>query len=275
MSEESMPLQSGNLLYKYLAVERISVLTNLMVRFTQLHELNDPYEGRFILEPLEREREAALADGFRAEWAQVEVFISTTMAALGVLCLARHPDNEVMWAHYASNHQGFVMGIRPELEPFRGPAFIWGEYGSKIDLTHIPGFGSFRGVEYPPEPYRISFGAEPPLDACFSKTPKWQHEAEVRIFCSIYDATLVLKPSVHLFAIPPKAIARVIVGAKAAPEVVEAAVAIGQRSEFLSLNIERAVFDQRSMRMAFRPLEETVPPNPTAPADQKAPLSGR
>lgn len=250
-------MDGGNLLYKYYGPNRTQVLDDRLVRFTPLHELNDPYEGRFLLDPIEREREAAVADGFRAEWAEVEVFISSTMAALGVLCLSRCPDSELMWTHYASNHQGFVIGIRRELNPFDGPAYIWSPYRTKTDLTPMSGFGTFRDVVYSDEPFRIALGDNVPFEAFFTKTCAWKYEEEVRIFRSVYEATRVIEQGstkVYLFEIPTQAFARVIVGAAAPDSVVKAAVALVGRSGSSRLSVERARIDNRARQIFFEPI---------------------
>ncbi|MDN7176975.1 DUF2971 domain-containing protein [Caballeronia sp. SEWSISQ10-4 2] len=251
-------MDDRNLLYKYYPPERISVLDEHIVRFTPLHELNDPYEGRFHLEPLERERDAAIADGFRAEWAEVEVFITHRMGALGVLCLSKCPDSELMWAHYASNHSGFVIGIRSDLRPFDGPAHIWWDDPPEIDMTHIPGFGSFRDIKYGFETYQVAYGRQIPFDAFFTKIPDWSYEKEVRIFRSLRDASRIVEKDgakLHLFEVPNKAFARVIVGSSAPQSVNEAALALARRTDRSQVSVERARIDNRARRILFEPID--------------------
>ena len=249
----------SRILYKYCGAMRTSLLNDLLIRFTPLHELNDPYEGRFVLEPMEQERDAAIRDNFRAEWAQVEVYIHRTLGVLGALCLSRTPNNEVMWTHYASEHQGFVIGFNEHPNTFKGRAFIWSDYLTEIDLTSIDGFSSFRDVVYRDEPYVIPFGGQVPFDALFAKTCKWSYEEEVRIFRSIYDADKVIENGngrIYLFKIPSPALAHVIVGANASEQVKAAAFAIGERPETAQVVIEQARIDHRARRIVFDPVHQ-------------------
>jgi hypothetical protein len=102
------------LVYKYCGEGRYGDLSSPHLRFTTIHELDDPFEGRFKLGPPEREKEKAVDDGYRAEWAQVELVIRSRMSTLGVLCVSLVPDDEQLWALYASEQRGFVLGIRAE-----------------------------------------------------------------------------------------------------------------------------------------------------------------
>lgn len=195
----------SSLLYKYYSPERLSVLDNLQVRFTRLSDLNDPYEGRFQLGARPDEKVAAETDDYSAEKAEVEVFVRSTLGVLGVFCCGTDPASEVMWAHYAGEHRGFVIGLNRALAPFKGQAFIWSSYGTKIDLSKMRGFGTFREVEYVDEPFSIPFGGNTPLDALFRKKTKWSYEQEVRIFRSLFDADRVIDKQIHLFSIPARA----------------------------------------------------------------------
>src|SRR5215207_6202259 len=102
------------MIYKYLPPERVDVLEGLSMRLTPYHELNDPLECRFLVNPIEREQAAAEADDFLAEWAEVEVFLRGHFGQLGILCFSRSPEVMPMWTHYASCHTGLVVGLDSE-----------------------------------------------------------------------------------------------------------------------------------------------------------------
>lgn len=244
-------------LYKYYPASRASVLENLMVRFTPLDQLNDPMEGRFILGPAESEAARAVEDSYRAEWAQVEILISSQMGVLGVLCLSKNPGSVPMWAHYASEGRGFLLGIRRDLRPFDGRAFIWSEYRTEIDLRNEPGFGSFCDVEYHDEPFSIAFGDDVPWRAFFTKRTEWGYEQEVRIFRTLADADVVVpaKPrDINLFKVPAHSVASVIVGWSADSEVLRAAQQLQQREDMRHILFQQAVVDHRNQRVRYEPL---------------------
>ncbi len=88
------------MLYKYLPPERIDVLENLTIRFTQLLSLNDPFEHSLMIGNHEYALdEAKSSDDVR--------FVS----------LSRNHTNLLMWSHYAASHTGFCIGFN-EVDPF-------------------------------------------------------------------------------------------------------------------------------------------------------------
>src|ERR1051326_1348432 len=130
------------LVYKYLHPDRIDVLDNSAIRFTQPAALNDPFEimPRFNLYK-EYIREE-LIRGFRQTYrvdlpTQIESMlpsiIDEQLAELkkqwgeyfGILSLTKKNNNALRWAHYADSHRGFVVGFdsdSPFFKPGNGKA---------------------------------------------------------------------------------------------------------------------------------------------------------
>lgn len=82
------------MLYKYLPPERIDVIKNCKIRFTQLLSLNDPFEHCLLI----GKHEYALSEKESSDEAK---FVS----------LSRNNSNLLMWSHYADSHKGFCIGF--------------------------------------------------------------------------------------------------------------------------------------------------------------------
>ena len=99
-------------LFKYAVPDRIDVLLNKRIRFTQACFLNDPFEFRL-----------GSADGlppFQAGRARKRVDELQVKSRLyGVVSLARKSDSIPMWAHYAASHTGFLIGFDTGSSIFR------------------------------------------------------------------------------------------------------------------------------------------------------------
>lgn len=133
------------MLYKYLPPERLDVIKNLKIRFTQPSALNDPFESATILNV-----NSLIADYFRKNIKTLSndinihnidnnilnKVISDTLCQdlefktkvinhthdqiipdqWGVLSLSRSPNIIQMWSHYASSGSGFVLGLRDDIK---------------------------------------------------------------------------------------------------------------------------------------------------------------
>ena len=102
-------------------------------------------------------------------------FESFGLSTARVFCLSTEFDNDVMWAHYAENHEGLVFGFRhlPNLDtPFLAAQSV--KYSSEP-----PVIGSGLDV--------LLYGNTPELEkktlnaVCFTKSSKWKYENEWRV----------------------------------------------------------------------------------------------
>ena len=132
------------MLYKYLPSDRIDVLEKLKIRFSPLKSLNDPYEvlpsidvtteTETSLENIYQEIDEAWKDfpiKDRTERKRQELrdaakqvftsqfnnnILSSNLAdtlgdSFGILSLSRSNSSLLMWAHYASEYKGYVIGF--------------------------------------------------------------------------------------------------------------------------------------------------------------------
>lgn len=135
------------MLYKYLPSERIDILEKLKIRFSPLPSLNDPFESLPLIET-SKEKNKLISSAFaelEEVWCSTDESlkneenrkllektknditryaneqISSNAAGqglmsllsdnFGVLCLSRTKTNLLMWAHYAEEGRGIVIGL--------------------------------------------------------------------------------------------------------------------------------------------------------------------
>jgi hypothetical protein len=229
----SMPL------YKYLHPDRIDVLQNLRIRFTQPHYLNDPFESNPVVtgseatdEDWERIAEIEcrrnglnLADFkhmtkkdvrdrmFPEMW---EIMKAAFHYTSGILSLTEDPLNVLMWSHYANNHQGFVVGFNSE-HPFF----------PRSDKPYI--VNSLNKVEYAEKRPVSTLEKFSLKNMFFTKSMPWSYEKEWRMFKNIStaDQTFV-DGEVALFSYPKEIIDFVLLGAATSAENEEEIVRITQ-----------------------------------------------
>lgn len=205
----------GKIVYKYVTKDRIDVLENRLIRFTSHRDLNDPFECQFALEPFEHEQVDAEKDGFRTEQAEVSVWLDD-LNPLGILSLSETSDNLLMWAHYAQDHTGFVIGFDAQHEWFRqGRAY----YKDPILGTaeHL-GLDGLQRVDYSPNFPITGRPREIPHRAFVTKSSDWCYEREIRKFRHQSEASCV-NGSVHLFEFPKCLVREVILGCQSTPDL--------------------------------------------------------
>lgn len=235
------------MLYKYLGPDRVGILFNLNIRFSQSSALNDPFESAYLIDmqthkheflrtneadlfkfmqengwdtsdsEIKQTMQEALQDIKRhAEEIMAPASVGKDLAeffsrALGVLSLSRVHDNLLMWAHYANSHKGFVLGL-DDAHPF------FHEEDGRGNKSHPRNvvYTSVRALSEPSDPnFYEKFLCQ--------KSIEWAYEEEVRIFRAFgrSKAEFASHPpdKVHLFALPPECIKRVFIGANASPEL--------------------------------------------------------
>lgn len=239
------------MLYKYLPANRLDVLENLAIRFTQPRALNDPFEASPLLdissetkggiEQIERdaqdfwknvsaeektpENHKKLQDTIRElnVYALEKTSPSSVGVALmdevnqklGVFSLSRTFGNLLMWTHYADSHKGFVIGLDESHEFFYQRTY----QGIKSAPNKIS-YTTQRSITHGSDPdFYAKLLCEKPID--------WAYEEEVRIFrhitaehaknCSTDSAGY----PVCLFKLPKECIKSIYIGAHAQPGLKE------------------------------------------------------
>jgi hypothetical protein len=94
-------------LYKYLNSQRIDVLSNLKIRFTQPLEWNDPFEMRpYYYDNMKPRFFGELLHSDYIDVNNINKLINSNFVSLA---LTENPYNLMMWSHYAKDHSGFVI----------------------------------------------------------------------------------------------------------------------------------------------------------------------
>jgi Protein of unknown function (DUF2971) len=203
-------------LYKYLSPERLDVLRYERIRFSQPNVFNDPFElsttvGSIFGEgvnPLEQA--AAATDLGNQLLGMVEKVASkglqeTVARQFGVLTLTERPDNLLMWAHYARNHEGFVLEVDATHAFFDRPAAVGGR-------THRVG-----KVAYSQTRPAVALTGYKGVEALFVKSAEWEYEQEWRMVLPLSESIQTIEtpwPPIHLFPLPPAALSGVILGCR-------------------------------------------------------------
>jgi hypothetical protein len=215
-------------LYKYLPPERLDVLENGLIRYSQLASFNDPLESSPFMGvlpdegPLQNVIDDTIRAAVRGEHVRPEDVVRAQGFSFanveGTLSLTEDPLSLLMWAHYADQHEGFVIGLDTTDDCFkpRGPAAL-------LDDTF--GLDELRPVQYqrarpsPIDTFALAMGDDTP----FIKSPEWAYEKEWRIRKHKKDARTTLAPDstfpVWLMDLPRSCVREIILGCRMRPSL--------------------------------------------------------
>jgi hypothetical protein len=125
---------------------------------------------------------------------------------IGVLSLTEKRDNRLMWAHYAQNHKGFVIGFDSEDDYFH-------QQRSEFDE-----FYHLRKVQYSENRPEIQLmSAEDGTEIFLTKSKEWEYEQEWRMLKPVSNATETITTEdeiISLFSFPAKCVAEIIIGCR-------------------------------------------------------------
>jgi hypothetical protein len=177
---------------------------------------------------------------------------------MGALCLSETHDHILMWSHYASNHQGVVIGIDPakggQAFNFFGPVEYRSDYPAHEDAKRMA--DSFLGRQY----VAMTHGPDIVKTMMFTKSEHWSYEREWRALRShAGDPTGDHKKydiNSQLVAIPNDAFCSIYLGCRADPAFVEEIV-----TKARALNPSISAFSTRISTkcygLEFRPYGES------------------
>lgn len=215
------------IVYKYLHSDRIDVLENSAIRFTQPAALNDPFETMpcftdfkaYLQEQIENRYGGVLPAAIIPILPSI---IDTRLAEIqkmigehfGMLSLAKKNNNALMWAHYADAHKGFVIGFDSDnsfFKPGNGKA-VDGlrevKYSTKRKVLPKSGL-SFSDVEELKRANEYIF---------FTKSADWTYEEELRILANPKAADLIPAKvgnyDICLFKFPSDCVKEIIFGCR-------------------------------------------------------------
>jgi hypothetical protein len=197
VSEESRNFPPKTL-YKYCSPDRIDVLQSKRIRFTQGVDLNDVFEMLPVGLASDPDSWAAAVHSVahntpgwvpvRETAEEIESRCRDVLKDVLVLCLSADWNIIPMWAYYAGDNKGFVVGFDAESEFF-------------TDLKKVK-YEKARPKCNGPQ----DFGA-----AIYTKYKGWQHENEWRAMRVLGlhkpDSTVELNGApfpIHLFSFPPR-----------------------------------------------------------------------
>lgn len=215
------------MVYKYVIPERIDVIENGRIRFTQAAALNDPFEmypcfnlfneslKEHFRNLLKREperfnvREAVLGEFMLPK--MVSAHTLKFQRDLGnrypMLSLTKKRNNLLMWSHYAYAYRGFVIGFDSDSpffhkeKPRRMSPLFEVKYSNKRLV--LPRFEECKTEEIHEQILLI-------------KSEHWSYEEELRMFAKPNAADVVLKGNdglpIYLFKFPPECIREIIFG---------------------------------------------------------------
>lgn len=165
---------------------------------------------------------------------------------LGILSLTEKPDNLLMWSHYASSHEGFVIGFDTNNRHFderRGP---------NDELRYL------RKVEYRDQRPQAPLTGLTGVDVFLVKSSQWAYEQEWRIMRALQEADKVIPAEpypIHLFKFPTDAVVEVIFGCRMHESCKKRILRILFKSEiFKDVTVLQAVPDEKEFRIRFNEL---------------------
>lgn len=173
------------ILYKYMKVAHAkSMLADKTIQMSRLFAFNDPFEGRACLtyDPADETPYLGSRENVLLKFHEQKAFF---------YCLTRSPLNPVMWAHYADQHKGVVLGMEVNI-PFFSSAdecVLPVQQGSII-YTKTKPFHDYPMPGTEPEDFACPQRYEPEnlerLQRLFLyKSSDWAYEEEVRVIKDI------------------------------------------------------------------------------------------
>ena len=279
--------------FKYLNPERIDVLKNLKVRYTQACALNDPFESfpgiiqkdkewykKAFLRNIENEaknhhfrsdvkkkqyirsRKKGFDNFYKCYTDEDWLFQQTQKVVLldssiqGYLSLSATEKNILMWSHYAQNHEGYILGFNAEHKYF--------DYG-------------LEKIDYKDErPYLDPTQSQQDASLFTTKNKDWSYEQEYRKSHEFVERIPLedggsflpfpetpLHPldesfsKVRLFDFPKSAISSIILGWKSSKQLEQNVLSAIDLHDIHNINVYKAMPHKFKYEMEIIQLNET------------------
>ena len=161
---------------------------------------------------------------------------------LGIFSLSEREDSILMWAHYASNHKGFVLGFNSEHSFFQR---------QRDDHRDI---GTIQQVHYSEERLEVAIADISTESRMFlRKNSEWGYEKELRLIRRLDKAAEVIRavdPFIYLFDIPKDAIASITFGMNTSDKDQSSVLQkIGSDPLLAHIRCQNAVMDRTSFKI--------------------------
>ena len=267
--------------YKYFGPDRVNVISDKLLRYTQLGDFNDPFEGRPEITGLSTRNEAltifdnlipeetkAVYDALPADMKSAVSYQHVHSIAKARLQIKRE---EILGAVAAFTPlvAGFIHGKLDELlgvlclSEVPDSLLMWAHYAASHSgfvlefkskhpyfhqqVTQEDELRRLRRVFYRETRPSDSLTSMDSTELFLVKSGHWAYEREWRIIRPLSDSNeaALRKPyPIHLFSFPPQAINSVIIGSRATQETVEMIkAALSADIEYAHVRIRRAVPD--------------------------------
>lgn len=230
------------MLYKYLSPERIDVIHDKKIRYSQSCALNDPFEASFLISDKAaenkiinalyesatefwnslketektKENEEILRGKIKEETDRINMMLSANkfgeeveklvQKRIGILSLSKTSNSLLMWAHYAKSYTGYVIGFDESDKYFIEP--------DKNGNLVYP-----KNVTYTSE--RLVIDAKDSLfyEKLFCTKPiEWSYEQEVRVIRDFPKSVGIKKDNngypIFFSRFPERIVKEIIVGHK-------------------------------------------------------------
>lgn len=260
-------------LYKYCHPDRVDILQNRMIRFSQPSVLNDPFELSPYIERLaspefiqeltdqvisELQQECPVFKGFSlskmrealASWGHVFLSESTRdrvsnrlrnqFDSYGLLCLTEAGNDLLMWSHYADSHQGFAIEFDPAND------FFHQKITEEDILRHL------RKVSYGKNRPAINLSQETGENVFFTKGEEWGYEKEWRMLMPLNRAeTTIETPGsiAYLFQFSPQAIRSIIFGCRIKRDTQDEILKVLGTKEMSHVNVYKSAVNQQCYKI--------------------------
>jgi Protein of unknown function (DUF2971) len=213
-------------MYKFYTISDIDFLGNIIgtkptIKFSSAFNLNDPNELKFNIKldvHSDEMKQRYFIDNPNASekdyedwknqvspnfiWYQEQEQRGIVGQLITLSCFTDSYNNNVMWSHYANNHQGICVEYKSELFNY---------------LKSLKGFFAQNYVKYakaPPEIDASRYRDEENIwKMIFTKQSEWSYEKEVRI-------VRLSNKDIEFIEFPQSLIKNVIVGSKAPEELI-------------------------------------------------------
>ena len=281
------------ILYKYVSAERINILQNRLIRFTQPNALNDPFEAMpyFHAFATKSGLASAFADMIRQAPTVVwQDFRRVTQTNLDRQDFADKLERDPDYADWLYKNVGLpdplpkerkrverwfnIVGIL-SLSKTWDNLLMWAHYAEEhtgfvlmFDGSHkffegnefFPGFAKPEPVQYKLERPSTTIEEVTIPEIFLTKGSDWQYEKEWRYLKFLNDADKRHEtpntPSVELFQLPPKCIRGVILGCRSSKELKDTIVALRRDDpEFEHLQIQQAGVLRKYYRLGIKEVE--------------------
>lgn len=173
-----------------------------------------------------------------------QMMIDAFNRMIGILSLTQTPTNQIMWAHYAHNHQGFVLAFDTS------NGFFNRRRSKNDDFYHL------RRVNYVDRTSDgVSLVSMSGNDVFFTKTTGWAYEQEWRMIAPL-GSDLNHPPGddeIILFDFPASALLEVIFGARASDGLRAGLRSIIESdSQLAHVGLREVVVSERESTMEIR-----------------------